>query len=66
MVGHNPGLSSLALALIGAAPPALKASLASGLPPAGLATLTLDADSWQAAEARAFTLEDYGTPAENP
>ena len=63
VVGHNPGLSSLVLALIGSAPPDLKARLASGLPPAGLATLALDADTWQAAEARAFTLEDYGIPA---
>ncbi len=66
VVGHNPGLSSLALALIGAGPPDLKARLAAGLPPAGLATLALDADTWRSAEVRAFTLEDYGIPAEIP
>ncbi len=58
VVGHNPGLSSLALALIGGAPPDLEARLALGLPPAGLATLGLDADTWRAAEAGAFTLEE--------
>ena len=64
VVGHNPGLTSLVLALIGAASPDQLARLALGLPPASLTTLALDADSWRVAEAGAFVLEDYITPAE--
>ena len=47
LIGHNPGLSLLALALAGNHGTAEnKAKLSTGLPPGGSAHLTSDAESW--------------------
>ena len=48
LVGHNPGLGSLAAALSGPdSDPGAVRSLAGNLPPAGLAILSFDVASWR-------------------
>ena len=46
VVGHNPGLHALALALSGTGERELLATLAAKLPTAGLAVLDLDIEAW--------------------
>jgi phosphohistidine phosphatase len=46
LVGHNPGMHELALALAGSGDPAGRAALADNLPTSGLAILDFDTDDW--------------------
>ncbi len=46
LVGHNPGMHELALALAGSGDSAGRAALADNLPTSGLAILDFDIDDW--------------------
>ena len=62
IVGHNPGLQALALALIATAPLKLLADLGTKLPTAGLVVLTLDIASWTEAGPGTAHLDRFVTP----
>jgi phosphohistidine phosphatase len=46
LVGHNPGMHELALALAGSGDPAGRAALADNLPTSGLAIFDFNSDDW--------------------
>jgi phosphohistidine phosphatase len=46
LVGHNPGMHELAIALAGSGDPAGRGALADNLPTAGLAIFDFDVDDW--------------------
>ena len=46
LVGHNPGMHELALALIGTGDPASRQALSDNLPTSGLAILDFETDDW--------------------
>jgi phosphohistidine phosphatase len=60
LIGHNPGMAELALALTGSADPAARAQVLGGFPTAGLALFTLD-DEWADAGERSGRLERFVT-----
>ncbi|MEZ5851800.1 MAG: histidine phosphatase family protein [Hyphomicrobiaceae bacterium] len=62
IVGHNPGLQRLALALIGSGPSRAKAALAEKFPTAALAVLELGGDDWQATAPGKARLLRFVTP----
>lgn len=63
LVGHNPGLHELALAL---ADEASRPALAENLPTGGLVTLDLPAASWQEVEEGTATLVSFVKPRDLP
>jgi phosphohistidine phosphatase len=62
VVGHNPGLEDLARALARAGDPVLRRALRSGLAPAALAVLDVDADDWRALEGAPARLVAFEAP----
>jgi phosphohistidine phosphatase len=62
LVGHNPGLQDLVLALAPAADPALVARVEAKFPTAAFATLDLAVDRWTAVQPGTGTLVAYVTP----
>lgn len=63
VVGHNPGLQDLAVALAGAGDPPLRERLATKFPTGGLATLDVPSD-WHDMVRGAATLAAYVVPRE--
>ncbi|MCB1520615.1 MAG: histidine phosphatase family protein [Hyphomicrobiaceae bacterium] len=62
VLGHNPGLHSLALELTGHGPRPLIAELAMQYPTAALTRLTFDEKSWSAIRGAGGTLEAFVLP----
>jgi len=62
LVGHNPGLHNLALALAGSGPDDLEARLAEKFPTAAMAVLTFDMPSWHEVVPRMGRLVAFWTP----
>ena len=62
LVGHNPGLHALALAMTGSGDRKQLAQLALGFPTAGLAVIDFDAVSWDEITAGAGRLRAFVTP----
>lgn len=62
VVGHNPGLQSLALALLGPATSKASAELSDKLPTAGLVVLEFDRDDWAAIKPGSARLSRFVTP----
>lgn len=62
VVGHNPGMHSLALALIGSGDPAARARLSDKFPTAGLAVIDFPARRWSAVEPASGALDRFVTP----
>jgi len=60
LIGHNPGLQQLALAL--AAPGGKRAQLEQKFPTGALATLAVDSDSWTLLKPGEAQLTDYVVP----
>ncbi len=63
VIGHNPGLHELSVAL---AAPASRPRLAEGLPTGGLVTLDLPVASWSQTEPGIATLVSFVKPRELP
>jgi phosphohistidine phosphatase len=62
VIGHNPGLQSLALDLVGGGDAAGRTRLAAKLPTAGLVVLDFPVDQWSEIGAGAGTLERFVAP----
>lgn len=62
LVGHNPGLQGLALALIGAGEGEDIAALADKFPTAAIAAMTFEAERWAAVEPAGGRLIHFVTP----
>jgi phosphohistidine phosphatase len=62
MVGHNPGMHELAIALAGSGNSAGRSALADNLPTAGLAILDFDIDDWADIGIRRGRLELFVSP----
>jgi phosphohistidine phosphatase len=62
LVGHNPGMHELAIALAGHGDPAGRGALADNLPTTGLAILDFDIDDWTDAGLRRGRLELFVSP----
>jgi phosphohistidine phosphatase len=62
LVGHNPGMHELALALAGGGDAALRNSLADNLPTSGLAILDFDIQGWDDVAFRRGRLEQFVSP----
>jgi phosphohistidine phosphatase len=62
MVGHNPGMHELAIALAGSGNSAGRSALADNLPTAGLAILDFDIDDWADIGIRRGRLEQFVSP----
>ena len=67
LVGHNPGISALALRLVGRGSANALVRLRHEFPPAGLVVIDfIDAQSWADATDHSGELERFSTPASNP
>jgi phosphohistidine phosphatase len=66
LVGHNPGLQSLAVLLAGSGDGELRLRLEEKLPTGALVTLTFRADSWAAVGPGSGRLTGYVVPRELP
>ncbi len=67
LVGHNPGISALALRLIGRGSKNAVVRLRHEFPPAGLAVIDFpDCQSWAELSDHSGVLERFATPASNP
>jgi phosphohistidine phosphatase len=62
VIGHNPGMQSLALALIESGDPAARAQLSDKFPTAGLAVIDFAVARWSAIEPASGTVERFVTP----
>lgn len=62
IVGHNPGLHSVALALAGSGDSGARATLAEKFPTGALAVLEFNADQWTALVPGSGRLERFVTP----
>jgi len=62
VVGHNPGLQSLALALAGSGSGKARRTLAEKFPTAGLAVIDFDLPDWKSLEPGSGRLERFITP----
>lgn len=62
LIGHNPGIQDLGVALAAGGPPEAMARLAGKFPTAALATLELPSGSWRTLDHGAATLTDLLTP----
>ena len=62
LVGHNPGMHELAIALVGHGDPAGRAALADNLPTAGLAIVDFSIDDWSNIGLRRGRLELFISP----
>jgi phosphohistidine phosphatase len=62
LVGHNPGMHEVALALAGSGDAAARDALADNLPTAGLAVLDFDIDNWIDVRIRRGRLELFVSP----
>jgi phosphohistidine phosphatase len=62
IVGHNPGMHELAIALAGSGDAARRGALADNLPTAGLAILDFDIDDWADIGLRRGRLELFVSP----
>jgi phosphohistidine phosphatase len=62
IVGHNPGLHELALALVGSGDNAARRSLESNLPTSALAMIDFDVDSWSNVGLRSGRLVAFISP----
>jgi phosphohistidine phosphatase len=62
IVGHNPGMHELAIALAGSGDAAGRGALADNLPTAGLAILDFDIDDWADMGLRRGRLELFVSP----
>ena len=62
LVGHNPSLQNLAVALAGSGPADKLQSLRAKFPTAALAILTFEAGDWRELEPRSGTLVHFATP----
>jgi len=62
IVGHNPGMHELAIALAGSGDPAARGALADNLPTAGLAIIDFDIDDWADVGLRRGRLELFVSP----
>ncbi len=62
LVGHNPGMHELALALVGSGDAAGRKALADNLPTSGLAVLDFAADDWSHVAFRRGRLALFVTP----
>jgi len=62
LVGHNPGMHELAIALAGSGDAAARDALADNLPTAGLAVLDFDIDDWTDVRIRSGRLELFISP----
>jgi phosphohistidine phosphatase len=62
IVGHNPGMHELAIALAGSGDAAGRGALADNLPTAGLAILDFDIDDWADIGLRRGRLELFVSP----
>jgi phosphohistidine phosphatase len=62
LVGHNPGMHELALALTGSGNPAGRKALADNLPTSGLAVFDLEIDDWADAAFRRGRLVLFVSP----
>lgn len=66
VVGHNPGLNSLALELLGAGAEADWEALAEKLPTGGLVVIAFDVAGWSKVKRRAGRLELFTAPKRLP
>jgi phosphohistidine phosphatase len=66
IVGHNPGLQTLALALVGSGDSGLRDDLAAKFPTGALAVIDFVTGSWSALRAGAGTLEHFVKPRSLP
>ena len=62
LVGHNPGMHELAIALAGSGDPAGRTALAGNLPTAGLAVFDFDIDDWTGVGLQRGRLESFVSP----
>jgi phosphohistidine phosphatase len=62
LVGHNPGMHELAIALAGSGDPAGRGVLADNLPTAGLAIFDFEIDDWTDVGIRRGRLEQFVSP----
>src|SRR5579864_6747092 len=62
LVGHNPGMHELAIALAGSGDPAGRGALAENLPTAGLAIFDFDTDDWRDVGLKRGRLELFISP----
>jgi phosphohistidine phosphatase len=62
LVGHNPGLHELALALTGSGDTAARNALAGNLPTSGLAVFEFDSDDWNDVAFRRGRLVGFVSP----
>ena len=62
IVGHNPGLQSLAWVLVGSGEEAIRARLARKFPTGALAVLNADIQEWRQLEAGRARLVDFVCP----
>ncbi len=62
VIGHNPGLQSFALYLVGRGEPAMRRALAGKLPTAGIAAITFKAESWSGLQPGTGRLALFATP----
>ncbi len=62
VIGHNPGLHELALALAGSGEPAAKKALEDNLPTTGLAVLDFAIEDWNEVAFRRGTLARFTSP----
>ena len=62
LVGHNPGMHELALALAGSGDAAARDALADNLPTAGLAIIDFEIDDWTDVRIRRGRLELFVSP----
>lgn len=62
LIGHNPGLQSLALLLAEGDDPEREARMAAKFPTAGLAAFDCDIESWAALSAQTSRLADFVSP----
>ena len=62
LVGHNPGMHELAIALAGSGDAAGRDALADNLPTAGLAIIDFDIDDWTDVRIRRGRLELFVSP----
>lgn len=62
LIGHNPGLHSLALALAGKGEPELLAEMSEKFPTAAIAVLSFDGREWRKVTAGSGRLQAFWTP----
>lgn len=62
LIGHNPGMHNLAMALAGSGPDDLKTRLAEKFPTAAIAIFTFDTQSWRDVGPRMGRLTAFWTP----